>query len=56
MLIGYHPHFIMATGMPTHYDNASGESVAIETHLHLLSDHTAGRARRGLGAGRDRGA
>lgn len=40
VLIGYHPHFIMATGMPTHYDNASGESVAIETHLHLLSDHT----------------
>jgi SAM-dependent methyltransferase len=41
VLIGYHPHFIMATGMPTHYDNAAGESVAIETHLHLLSDHTA---------------
>jgi SAM-dependent methyltransferase len=41
VLIGYHPHFIMATGMPTHYDSASGESVAIETHLHLLSDHTA---------------
>jgi len=47
VLIGYHPHFIMATGMPTHYDNASGESVAIETHLHLLSDHTAAA----LGAG-----
>jgi SAM-dependent methyltransferase len=47
VLIGYHPHFIMATGMPTHYDNASGEPVAIETHLHLLSDHTAAA----LGAG-----
>jgi SAM-dependent methyltransferase len=47
VLIGYHPHFIMATGMPTHYDSASGESVAIETHLHLLSDHTAAA----LGAG-----
>ena len=47
VLIGYHPHFIMATGMPTHYDNAAGESVAIETHLHLLSDHTAAA----LGAG-----
>jgi SAM-dependent methyltransferase len=47
VLIGYHPHFIMATGMPTHYDNASGESVAIETHLHLLSEHTAAA----LGAG-----
>jgi SAM-dependent methyltransferase len=47
VLIGYHPHFIMATGMPTHYDSASGEPVAIETHLHLLSDHTAAA----LGAG-----
>jgi SAM-dependent methyltransferase len=40
VLVGYHPHFIMATGMPTHYDSASGESVAIETHVHLLSEHT----------------
>jgi hypothetical protein len=29
----------MSSGMPTHYDSASGEPVAIETHLHLLSDH-----------------
>jgi SAM-dependent methyltransferase len=43
VLVGYHPQFIMATGMPTHYDSDSGEPVAIETHLHLLSDHvTAG--------------
>jgi SAM-dependent methyltransferase len=40
VLVGYHPHFIMAAGMPTHYDSASGESVAIETHVHLLSEHT----------------
>lgn len=40
-LIAYHPHFIMTAGMPTHYTSASGEPVAIETHLHLLSDHTA---------------
>jgi len=39
VIVGYHPHFIMASGMPTHYDSASGESVAIETHLHQLSDH-----------------
>ncbi len=33
----------MATGIPTHFDRASGESVAIETHVHLLSEHaTAG--------------
>jgi SAM-dependent methyltransferase len=39
VLLGYHPQFIMASGMPTHYDSASGESVAIETHVHLLSEH-----------------
>ena len=42
-LVGYHPHFIMAAGMPTHFDSASGEPIAIETHLHMLSTHvTAG--------------
>ena len=41
VLVGFHPHFIMAAGMPTHFDSASGEPVAIETHIHLLSDHTA---------------
>jgi SAM-dependent methyltransferase len=40
VLVGFHPHFIMAAGMPTHFESASGEPVAIETHLHLLSDHT----------------
>ena len=47
VLVGYHPHFIMAAGMPTHYDSASGEAVAIETHIHLLSEHTEAA----LGAG-----
>jgi SAM-dependent methyltransferase len=43
VLVGYHPQFIMAAGMPTHFDSASGEPVAIETHVHLLSNHvTAG--------------
>jgi SAM-dependent methyltransferase len=40
VLVGYHPHFIMAAGMPTHFDSESGEPVAIETHVHLLSEHT----------------
>lgn len=46
LLVGFHPHFIIASGMPTHFDDAeSGERVAIETHVHLLSDHVAaGRA------------
>jgi hypothetical protein len=37
----------MAAGMPTHYDAADGEPVAIETHVHLLSEHVA--AARGAG-------
>lgn len=40
-LVGYHPAFIMRTGMPTHYDTRGGEHVAIETHVHLLSEHFA---------------
>lgn len=39
VLVGYHPHFIMAFGVPTHFENASGEPVAIETYVHLLSEH-----------------
>ena len=40
VLVGFHPFFIMATGMPTHFQGIDGEQVAIETHVHLLSDHT----------------
>lgn len=48
VLVGFHPHFIIASGMPTHFDDAeSGESLAIETHVHLLSEHVGA----GLGAG-----
>jgi len=39
VVVGFHPHIIMASGMPTHFQNASGEQVAIETHVHLLSEH-----------------
>jgi SAM-dependent methyltransferase len=41
VLVAYHPHFLMATGIPTHFDSASGDPVAIETHVHLLSDHVS---------------
>jgi SAM-dependent methyltransferase len=41
VLVAYHPHFLMAFGIPTHFDSGSGESVAIETHVHLLSDHVS---------------
>ena len=49
VLVGYHPQFIMASGMPTHFTSESGEPVAIETHVHLLSDHV----RAALAAGWD---
>ena len=39
VLVGYHPQFIMVAGMPTHYDSATGEPIAIETHLHPISEH-----------------
>jgi SAM-dependent methyltransferase len=47
VLVGYHPFFLMIVGMPTHFDRAPGEPVAIESHVHLTSDHVAA----GLGAG-----
>jgi SAM-dependent methyltransferase len=49
VLVGYHPQFIMATGMPTHYDSASGEPVAIETYVHQISDHVAAARAAGWG-------
>jgi SAM-dependent methyltransferase len=41
VLVAYHPHFLMAFGIPTHFDTESGEPVAIDTHVHLLSDHVS---------------
>jgi SAM-dependent methyltransferase len=39
VLVGFHPFFIMATGMPTHFEASNGGPAAIETHVHLFSDH-----------------
>jgi SAM-dependent methyltransferase len=47
VMVGVHPYFLMAVGMPTHYDDPGGEPVAIETHLHLPSEHVV--AARGAG-------
>ncbi|WP_371497920.1 class I SAM-dependent methyltransferase [Kitasatospora sp. NBC_00374] len=47
VLVGLHPYFIMAAGMPTHYDAADGSPTAIATHIHLVSDHLSA----GLAAG-----
>lgn len=46
VLVGYHPFFLVM-GIPTHFDRAPGDPVAIESHVHLTSDHVAA----GLGAG-----
>ena len=46
VLIGYHPFFVL-TGIPTHFDSASGETLAIECFVHLFSDH----ARAAIGPG-----
>jgi SAM-dependent methyltransferase len=45
VLVGYHPFFIMAAGMPTHFDGSDGQPVAVETYVHLFGEHVAaGRA------------
>jgi SAM-dependent methyltransferase len=38
LIVGYHSHFLMS-GIPTHFDGAGGEPVAVESYVHLLSDH-----------------
>lgn len=46
VIVGYHPHFLMS-GVPTHFDRRDGEAVAIESHVHLLSDHVKAAHRAG---------
>lgn len=41
IIVAFHPHFIMHSGMPTHFTNDAGEHIAITTHVHLISDHVA---------------
>jgi SAM-dependent methyltransferase len=38
VVVGMHPFFFM-TGMPTHFKGTEGDPKAIETHIHLISDH-----------------
>lgn len=35
VVVTFHPHFIMSSGMPTHFTAADGEEVAIVTNVHL---------------------
>lgn len=47
VIVGFHPFFIMASGMPTHFDD-DGSPVAIETHVHLLGSHVTAAGEVGL--------
>jgi ubiquinone/menaquinone biosynthesis C-methylase UbiE len=38
VVVGMHPSFFM-TGMPTHFKDVEGNPKAVETHIHLVSDH-----------------
>lgn len=38
VLVGYHPHFLMM-GMPAHFNDADGRPVAVQSWVHLTSDH-----------------
>lgn len=38
VIVGFHPYFLLM-GIPTHYDNVSGEPITIQSYVHLLSDH-----------------
>jgi SAM-dependent methyltransferase len=46
VIVGFHPQFLMS-GMPTHFNNASGVPVTIRSYVHLLSDHV--KAARSVG-------
>jgi SAM-dependent methyltransferase len=48
VLVGVHPFFLMAVGMPTHFEGSDGHPHAIETHLHLPGEHVAAASAAGL--------
>jgi SAM-dependent methyltransferase len=49
VLIGYHPYFLMQ-GVPTHYHRATSdrEAIAIQSYVHLFSEHFAAANKAGL--------
>jgi len=38
VIVGYHPHFLM-NGLVTHFHRENGDPIAIESYVHVLSDH-----------------
>lgn len=47
VIVGYHSHFLMS-GIPTHFDSATGEPIAVESYVHLFSDHVKAARAAGL--------
>jgi len=47
LLIGYHPFFLL-NGLITHFHQADGEAIAIESHMHLASEHFTAASGAGL--------
>ena len=48
VVVGIHPYFVMSAGMPTHFDLPGGRPVAIETFVHLPSEHVAAASAAGF--------
>tara|TARA_R110002072_G_scaffold109160_1_gene236359 strand:- start:152924 stop:153619 length:696 start_codon:yes stop_codon:yes gene_type:complete len=46
--VGFHPFFVMKSGMPTHFEHPERGSVALATNIHLFSDHVRCGNRAGM--------
>ncbi len=46
VIVGYHPYFLLS-GIPTHFDRITGESVTIQCYVHLCSDHVSAALKAG---------
>ncbi|MDQ6644445.1 MAG: class I SAM-dependent methyltransferase, partial [Chloroflexota bacterium] len=47
VIVGFHSYFLLS-GIPTHYNRATGEAVAIQSYVHLFSDHVQAALQAGL--------
>jgi SAM-dependent methyltransferase len=48
VIVGYHPHYVLTNHIPTHCHRADGQAVAMDTHVHLFSDHVAAARAAGM--------
>jgi len=47
VIVGFHSYFLLS-GIPTHYNRDTGESVTIQSYVHLFSDHVQAALQAGL--------